>query len=593
LEEMFLHKDISASEKINYINIIAENVDEIAGGIDNKYEEFFNCFIDKIDLQNEEVRDKTKNLLEILRFLIYVIYQFEIITKDIEYGDNKALNESAFLIRLKNIIDRDENNYFLNLRLRQILETDIDFELGEFFVTDKDVIPFQISPNQTGAFDEKNNLQISGLGKPVLEEEHLGDYAYIMSKPLREALHTEFGFEVKNISILEQNYFLQFIKSKTVLEIKEIKQFLNQSGDDEDRINRVRSFLSLEHGGQEMGDKILTIGEKFDQETADMIFAKYAELADASDGVEKYIIQQFGNEAVADAREIAEKLLIRGKELLAIVADNADVSEKVLQKIIAKIETIRIDVETFKATFKNMRENGVEMPLEKMKDTRINTLTGKEIVTSQAMVGKMKADIAKNYASYPEEFQKMIQESFDKKVGDLNVNFEIATYKNSAVSQKESERELMAFLTIARQPDGRLYFGSFNANNDIFNGAEIGRALFEEVMKKYTEDKMSIDANCNPEENISKTYIESGFVATDIMDVSGVPSFAITMDKSKKYETQEISSDELANRIGEKTAQIIIRKKEQNDSFSELKEGFALTRYFDYKDGSIVVFESV
>lgn len=408
----------------------------------------------------------------------------------------------------------------------------------------------------------------------------LSSYGYVQN--VTKKISREVGVGIHNLSWREQLQIAGMEYESGVLEKdSRFMEFAKKY-----KLNGLCSFLSLEHGGQEMGDKILKIGEKLDSEKANQIFAKYAELVEASSGVEKYVAQQFGDAAITDAREIAEKLLIRGKKLLELVADNANMSEESLQRILDKIEVVRGDVELFKATFKNMREKEILMPLEKMKDTRVHSFSGKEIVNDQNMIEKMKTSITKNYAEYPEEFQQMIQESFDKKIGDEKVNFEIATYKNS------EERELMAFLTMTEQSDGRLYFGSFNINSDIFYGTEIGRALFEETMKEYGQGERPIDAHCNPEEKISKTYIESGFVAVGILDVSGVPSFAITMDKLNNYETQKVSVDELAGRMGEESVNIIIRKKENGDSFPELKAGFALTRYFSYKDDSIVVFEA-
>jgi hypothetical protein len=287
------------------------------------------------------------------------------------------------------------------------------------------------------------------------------------------------------------------------------------------------------------------------------------------------------------------ELAITGK-VLEIVADSTQLSPESLQRVLNKIEAVRKDTETFKATFKNMRENGIEMPLEKMKDIRVNSFFGQELAASPGINEKMKEIIAKNYASYPKDFQNMLQTSFAKKIGDSSVNFEIATYKDpKKKDNSDNGRELMTFLTMQQMPNGRLYFGNFNINNDIFQGAEIGRAFFEEIMKKYGQGETPIDAHCNPEENISKTYIESGFTATDIIDVSGIASFSITMDKSKQYPSKNFSTDEIVDKLGEKSDNLVIRKKEPADSFSELKDGFILTRYFDQEGSTVVAFELV
>ncbi len=417
--------------------------------------------------------------------------------------------------------------------------------------------------------------------------EKMESFEYVLQS--EKYLRDELGINLEKFSPKEQLMIARMLNSVSILKKEKINSFIINHGD-----SGLKSFLSLEHGGQEMGEKILSIGEKLEKSQADMVFEKYAQLVEASSEVETYITEQFGNENKSQANEVAQDLLIRGKKLLEIVADSTQLSPESLQRVLNKIEAVRKDTETFKATFKNMRENGIEMPLEKMKDIRVNSFFGQELAASPGINEKMKEIIAKNYASYPKDFQNMLQTSFAKKIGDSSVNFEIATYKESGLQKGEkSERELMTFLTMQQMPNGRLYFGNFNINNDIFQGAEIGRAFFEEIMKKYGQGETPIDAHCNPEENISKTYIESGFTAANVIDVSGVASFSITMDKLRQYPSKNFSTDEIVAKIGEKSDNLVIRKKEPGDSFSELKNGFALTRYFDYEDSVIVVFETI
>lgn len=430
--------------------------------------------------------------------------------------------------------------------------------------------------------NKKEDETLEEYGERV---EKMESFEYVLQS--ERYLRDELGINLEKFSPKEQLMIARMLNSVSILKKEKINSFIINHGD-----NGLKSFLSLEHGGQEMGEKILSIGEKLEKSQADMVFEKYAQLVEASSEVEAYITEQFGNENATEAREVAERLLVRGKKLLEIVTDSTQLSPESLQKVLNKIEAVRKDTEIFKATFKNMREKGIEVPFEKMKDTRINSFSGQELLADPKMILKMKEIITKNYGAYPKEFQEMILASFDKKTGDSNINFEIATYKDpKKKDNSDNGRELMTFLTMTTGSNGRLYFGSFNINNDIFQGAEIGRAFFEETMKNYGQGETPIDAHCNPEENISKTYIESGFTATDIVEISDVPSFSIAMDKSRHYSTKNIPQNELFTRIGEKSNNLVIRKKEPRDSFAELKNGFVLTRYFDQEGSTVVVFE--
>ena len=55
-----------------------------------------------------------------------------------------------------------------------------------------------------------------------------------------------------------------------------------------------------------MGQKILDIGEKLPAESANAIFSKYAELVDATKGIEDFIESEFSDE-IAKNPEIANQ----------------------------------------------------------------------------------------------------------------------------------------------------------------------------------------------------------------------------------------------------------------------------------------------
>jgi len=657
-ERIFSDKNFSEDKKslfiYNFIDDFAENFADLSG--------FFEEFIQKIDLQNKKSEAETKNLLEVLRFMIYAIYA------EISYRKESGYGESLeYLIdRLKNKLDRDNNNYFLNLRLKSILKSDVRSSMFGEFSTDKDIFPFQIAPNQIGIFDKKGNLLISSsdeyekikddfkivnlykefrdsedgyiktffeelkkhkyllderdrlnidqdgyynyeveykqtdaqesdfakgthyenlnetkkemeiveyfLAKyPQLvelmrdklsrEEEKIGsfkelmgeaklknknpdrleeydirpfekrlldnlkpirnsklinsdnfeDYKYIMSKPIRENLQAEFGFRMQDFSIEEQYYFLQFIKTKAVLEMEGIKNFLNLANGYKDKINRIRSFLSLEHGGQEMGQKILDIGNKFDQETADKIFAKYAQLADYAQDSAKYLSQQFNIQDETQIQKIADHLLRRGKALLSVCAEE----NLTALQVIEKLEGIKGEVEILSATLKSAKEDGIKINPEIIQglkiEKRADNLNEKE---KKAIVKIFQDNYRKIFADNPQAYQR-VEDDFLKELENL---------QNQMVYIMKFNNEVVAFCRFNPLSDSEVYGGSLNVTEEI-QGLNIGGYFICNTLKEVSKN-YDIIIKTRKDNPANEKYQKEGFVITgEHQETDGVEYF--------------------------------------------------------------------
>ena len=89
------------------------------------------------------------------------------------------------------------------------------------------------------------------------------DFKYFLlfsDEPMKNIIEKQFGIEVKKLSLSEQFRFLQYIKNHTVDEMYSVEKFIQTFN-----IFGARTFLSVEHGGKEMGDKILELGEFFEK----------------------------------------------------------------------------------------------------------------------------------------------------------------------------------------------------------------------------------------------------------------------------------------------------------------------------------------
>lgn len=240
----------------------------------------------------------------------------------------------------------------------------------------------------------------------------------------------------------------------------------------------LKTFLSLEFG-REMGEKILAIGEKFDQETADAIFAKYAELADAAQEAGEYLASQFGNNDPRYAQEVAEHLLRRGKMLLKLCADE-DFSP---EKISTKLEDVRGEIEIFSAILRSAKNNGIKINMEDVKNLKIekkllkngNELSQEE---KEELTRILKANYKDIFSHNPEAYERVVRDFED----------EINSSDDQIVYIMKHRNEIMAFCRFVPISSTEVYGGSLNVVNEIQNlsiGNYFIKAALDEISERY------------------------------------------------------------------------------------------------------------
>ncbi len=233
---------------------------------------------------------------------------------------------------------------------------------------------------------------IRRISIPIASMEKISDHpedvqSYILFTSLRmQHFLQEQGFALQDLSVQEQFFFLRYAKIVRNHEAEQLKSFVRRFGS-----RGLKSFLSLQHSGHDMGTKILHIGEKYDHTTADAIFAKYAELVNVTDSVEDYLATQFDDHADVDRKEIGEKLLVNAKDLLESYADRDDIVSG--EDIIAALEKINARVTLTAEIIKQLpRESVAQLDLIKLSDVeRHIDLTAKELQTMPDLLAKMAA----------------------------------------------------------------------------------------------------------------------------------------------------------------------------------------------------------
>ena len=397
------------------------------------------------------------------------------------------------------------------------------------------------------------------------KQELLFDYEYLVSRPVREMIQREFDFELKDLSIREQFYFLNYLKRVDVANADTMKRFTSLYG-----VDGMRTFLSLERGDETLGDHIVAFGQH--DEVAGTVFKYYGELLNNSEQAEALVEKAGceGDHCVQLAEQVRENIINRAQKDLETAVRAHDPSE-----VVAKIETYVADAKVYVA----LLQEAVQKPLESIPASEINDGDKEQI----------RALSARNYINEPEGFQGVIQSGLESALSSSNTRFYM---------ERDSEGRVIFCDRFDDKVDvynGRTvkYFGSVNAE-PAFNG--IGRVRITETLEQELANGETMFAHCDPENAVSSLYIEHGFVATGTISTAGKFSFEIwrSNNSSEQLQTKNLPTAELIEQLEkqDESVEYEIRKVESADRFPELSEGKYLTRYFRYNGEYYAVFES-
>lgn len=375
-------------------------------------------------------------------------------------------------------------------------------------------------------------------------------YRMLMEPFFRSKIEDEFLIRLEDFSVRTQVQFLNFLFEKSEEEVARVRKFLRaelhfgnypfgpksrgadfvrQSVRDgfldvarEERKNRLKSFLSLEQGGEEMGEKILAIGEKLPKEAADRVFAKYAELSEGARSLEKTLSQYYPEQNHEEhVQNIGKQLLDRARNLLIQFSLlDADVDESVL---LERLSREQAGIAVFLAIHKTMRKEGKLPILAELPGVNFQVMTNRDLSADQETLQKMRTVYAENYSAYPKEFREKVVGSLDERV-----------WKDTVFYLLWKDGSLLAFDAFTRQDDNTLSFGAFNITPEA-QGHALADGMLEATLLKHGK-KQNIVAECDARKPISKKYIEYGFAVKDIYTAhfpdGNVPILSIERRKS-------------------------------------------------------------
>jgi len=413
-------------------------------------------------------------------------------------------------------------------------------------------------------------------------EQGMKDQAYLYSiliqPAFRKKIEDDFVIELKDFSVRVQVQFLNFLFEKNEDEVKKTIAFLKQGNS----TDRLKSFLSLEQGGTNMGENILAIGEKLPKEAADRVFAKYAEMADRAGEARK------NSEKDADA--IEAKLLERGKSFLSWIAEHAEEfahNERLLSALNERLENLNAETILTVNALRAMKGSGNTEGIREFLDGSFRILKGRDLSS------KTKTEMENLYhMSYPSEREGQFRETLVRNLYEQKIPDPSARFYTFFVGENE-KKSLKAFCSFQDKSDGSVYFGAFNVD-EFFSGEKMGCLMMDEGLEREAKKRV-VRGDCIPEKPISEHYLEKrGFIGKSFSNLEGIDLLAIERDdkNSERYETKKMSQEDIireseanfrdASRIFLSVPERFFLRKSIE---SNLKDGFVLTRMFRRGEG--------
>lgn len=476
---------------------------------------------------------------------------FDLIRKADEVSDQE-LRDSSLKVLLRIELGRigisEEGLDYLESR----------YDLGEF--NDPDFFARRLTGNgDIGIFDKERVLQryfnVSGTvgqkgsyrpellefacktlfvsGEGTTEEERKKRNGY-----LREFKEGYFGFydddffektgiRFNDLSFREQGWFLLANKHADEDERSRIESFAKSFGED-----GLRTFLSLEFDGK-MGSKILSIGDSLEKRSAAEVFARYADIVDASERADKEV-----REAISVGAGISEEevnrvrlgMLDKSRRLLGDFFEasvNGAASD--WNSINERLAHHRTDLAVFTSIFKSFAKDNPEVSFEDFKGLSFETVSGKELGESNG--GKdAERMIAIAERNYPDDqaLRKLVVDSLREGLEKDNSEFYVLRRNGKAIS----------FLRFDDEGD-HYYAGSFNVDPD-YRGSAIGEAMMRKAFDRKAAQK-PLHGIADPGIAVCSKYVEDeGFVISgvDRSEANGqdVLGFEIVRDDRRNRE---------------------------------------------------------
>jgi len=397
-----------------------------------------------------------------------------------------------------------------------------DVNVNDYITTpavlkDYDIVDY--IPKNEKELDRDYNKKIS----------RLSDTSYVLGN--FKSFMSETGLAANNYSWREQLVLADALTSV------ENKDKIVKFGQDFKK-DGLRTFLSVEQGGEEMGGKIIKLSEKLSEDLAKKVFAKYGEIIDSADNVEQEIKNIYkNNEIPTDIfNSIKETLLKEGVNFLLnsanIVSSGKEINE---QSILEELEKVKTDTIILGESYIELYKEGIKVPIEEI--TKI------EKISTQNLTLEEKKELLKVYESgRPKETYKN-KEHLELLKNEFE---ETLNKKDTFVFNVRFNGRIIAFATLDQENIDTLHIGGLTFIDDVRNPA-VGVAVMNAVIKEFKY--FNIKALVHSENKILPMYQKRfGFKIVDELpreENAGELYYEIERHKDKKQERKIGEREEL------------------------------------------------
>ncbi len=311
----------------------------------------------------------------------------------------------------------------------------------------------------------------------------------------RKEIEKNIGISFSEYSLPEQIQIMSFLTKATKEKASELKSFSNKFGQ-----QGFRTFLSLQQGGIEMGEKILTLGEKIPQESAHLLFKKYSEIVDQVENITDYLSESLGEKVSPElVQSVRDHLLINGKNMLSRYAKEANKCtdtecENLGKEIEEQLSSIKTSVILLSSVVKTLVEKN-EFNFDDFKNIEISYDRSK---LSSKNISDIYMMVEENTKQYPEKLREYWRSTAIKGLQNPEPNEMLIYVKN--------KEDILSFMRVTPQPDGSFYGGSFNIN-PLLQGSRIGTEFMKKVIDQFTETG-DFNADVWSDNPMLKNYIE-------------------------------------------------------------------------------------
>ena len=495
------------SQKVNILDFINSNA-----FIPFKYDQvklgFRDQLIQKVkEIFQDESKEKGNYFLYtyLSSFFENDIKMDEIVSKEYKLASkDRYIKENGTELLISKLGKKERVDYLLNKVETLVLGENWDSE--EMLKGEGEL--FKCYEELESLFDKFSSEDISIIGakKDIneTEEQNIKDYSIFLNEKVQLVFKKEFGLPLSELSLQEQLALIGYFKNSTNENVAIKKDFAKKYG-----INGLRTFLSIEQEkkGENMGDKILALGEKLPEKSAKILFKTYSEIVDAIEEVDEIFSKKLGEKASPEMiHKVKESLLFAGKDLLDRYAGKASVCEGEDCKKLGKDLAERLSLaKTTTFAFSYVCKILVERGEFNFNDFEKVKLSYDKSPLPEKKQEKIMAMHQENTKQYPEKIKNLWRGTMKDGLSKENPDQLIVS-----VSYDDEELSVMR---VIKQEDGSWYGASFNVNPTV-QGSRVGTELQKRVMEDLARDKPFV-ADCWSKNPMLENYLNKfGFKIT-------------------------------------------------------------------------------